>query len=278
MLTEKKLGIQELLEKIKMPPEAAEQIAMRLDEADGFDVSGLCSMDTAEKAYESLKEQCGDDEILILAAFMSATMTTKENYIKKGIGLDIFYESMGFFARAVVECVERYGRTGFEASWWGWRQTSGALYRLGILEFEIVNLKKEGFGDAVPGETMISVHIPKDAPLIRSELDKSYDMAEEFFKKQGVSYKLTGCCSWLLSPNLSPLLPENSRILEFQKDYNIVSVDEDEPNFMEWIYKRKYENLEDLPEDTSLRRNAKRHLLSGGKLGVASGVLKRGES
>ncbi len=83
------------------------------------------------------------------------------------------------------------------------------------------------------------------------------------------------CESWLLSPALKILLPRTSKIIKFQEMFEICSVNEKDMSFMEWVYKRRDIPLETLPENTSLQRNMKRFLLSGGQIGEASGKLKK---
>ena len=48
----------------------------------------------------------------------------------------------------------------------------------------------------------------------------------------------------------------------------------DSNEFMEWVFKRKDLPLEELPEETSLQKNMKAHLLSGGWVGEGMGCLK----
>ena len=70
-------------------------------------------------------------------------------------------------------------------------------------------------------------------------------------------------------PALTALLPPGSNIVQFQKQFNIKSVDEDSLAFMDWIYQSRDIAYNDLPENTSLQRKVKEHLLSGGKIGWA---------
>jgi len=81
------------------------------------------------------------------------------------------------------------------------------------------------------------------------------------------------CNSWLLAPALKYVLPENSKILQFQKSFDIDHVDLDSLGFMDWVYGSKDIPLEELPEDTSLQRNLKPYLRNNGKIGWASGKL-----
>ena len=138
----------------------------------------------------------------------------------------------------------------------------------GELEYEKVEDEKEG--------RYISIHIPSDADMKEENLRKSLQEAGEFFQKYypGWSRLPYKCCSWLLSPALKGLLGEGSRILAFQDMFQIEEVYQDSDAFLEWVFKRKDIPLEELSEDTSLQRNMKAHLLSGGWVGEGMGSLK----
>ncbi len=177
---------------------------------------------------------------------------------------------MKCFTRFVEEHKASYGVYGFDRDFWTGRQLSLQLFRLGELEYEKVEEKN--------GERYISIHIPSDAILDSEKIKGSLSSAKTFFEKQvpswdKVPYK---CCSWLLSPALKELLGENSRILKFQEMFTVEEVYKDSREFMEWVFKRRDIPLEDLPEETSLQKNMKAHLLSGGWVGEGMGCLKAG--
>ena len=84
------------------------------------------------------------------------------------------------------------------------------------------------------------------------------------------------CCeSWLLSPALHKLLKKDSNILQFQDMFEITETDEESMAVMDWVFPDCARGLEQLPETTSLQRNMKKYLLSGGKVGWSKGVLRR---
>lgn len=60
----------------------------------------------------------------------------------------------------------------------------------------------------------------------------------------------------------------------FQNRFEIVKVDEDSTGYVQWVFKNKNLSPQDFPEDTSLQINIKRHILNGGKIGEALGILK----
>ena len=111
-------------------------------------------------------------------------------------------------------------------------------------------------------------------------LDESVTQARAFLREYLPEWAEAPmeCESWLLSPALCKLLPEGSNILRFQNAFEVAETDPEPMDVLEWVYcltpsQQKTVNLSGLPEDTSLRRNMKAFLLSGGKVGVARGWL-----
>lgn len=62
-----------------------------------------------------------------------------------------------------------------------------------------------------------------------------------------------------------------SRVMDFA---DIFDESEAGTEFIEWIFNRKSTDYTDLPENTSLQRNIKKHLLSGGVIREAYGKIK----
>lgn len=222
-----------------------------------------------KKAREDLKKELGEDpdEMKMLFCMLKAGVIAWEKYKKKGIEPEIFDETMKCFSRFVGEHRVSYGSYGFDRDFWTGRQLSLQLFRIGELEYEKVEDEREG--------RYISIHIPSDVDMKEENLRRSFQEAIKFFQKyypgwNQIPYK---CCSWLLSPALKELLGEDSRIRKFQEMFQIEEVYKDSDEFMEWVFKRKDIPLEELPEETSLQRNMKAHLLSGGWVGEGKGRL-----
>ena len=220
-------------------------------------------------AYESLTKIFADtdpDGLKMLACQLRAALQTRENYAQKGISDTIFIDTMKCFARYSRESFAMRGRYTFDRGWWVWRQLSIRLVRLGVLEFEY-----RADLDA------ISVHIPSDAVMTVDGLHESYDMAKEFYIQQNITYKEIYCRTWLLSPVLKEILPPESRILNFQRDYKITELFPDSTSFMRWVYHKEYgqaiEDVAGLPENTTLQREIKKLLLAGKTVGDAYGRL-----
>lgn len=162
---------------------------------------------------------------------------------------------------------ESYGTYAFDREWWTVRQISTQLFRIGELEYELVE-------DA--DKRYISLHIPSDAILQEEEIGKSYWKAKKLVKEAFPEYSAAKiiCRSWLLSPALKEALHEGSHILAFQKLFDIELTGKEETEYIQWVFKNPKLAPADYPEQTSLQRNLKKYLLSGGTVMEAEGRLR----
>ena len=230
-------------------------------------VEKLADPDQWKTVWKKIQEKIKPDEngFKMLFCMLEAAGYSYEKYQKGGISEKIFTETMKCFTRFVEEHLESFGNYAFDRDFWTGRQLSLQLFRIGELEYE----KKE--------EGEISMHIPSDADLSAGKCVKSIEEARKFFQEYDPAYAEVPytCTSWLLSPALKELLPENSRILQFQELFSVREVDRTSDEFLQWVYKRKDIPLEELPENTSLQRKMKEYLRKGGQIGEGAGVLKQ---
>ncbi len=257
-----------LCEMIEMPDEVIDNIEKIEVQVDFSEMSEeLVKLTVPEKytdAHKALKAKIVEDEkgFIMLTCQLQAMKLTFDKYEKCGISEEIFIDTMKCFSRFIAEHKESYGCYGFDRDWWVGRQLSMQLFRIGELEYEIL-----------PEE--ISIHIPSDAKLTEKNCRESYEQTKEFLEKfcGNAAAKPFCCASWLLSPALEQLLPPDSHINRFRKAFRLLNWEQDSAEFMQWVYKRRDIPLEQLPEHTTLARRMKAHLLSGGKVGEAKGVL-----
>lgn len=188
-----------------------------------------------------------------------------EEYQRLGISEEIYIATMACFSRFVGEHMVSFGCYGFDRDFWTTRQISAKLFRIGQLEYELLEEQ---------GERKISLHIPSDCKLHTALLRQSYLQAKALISKTFPDFADVPyvCGSWLLSPNLKDFLPESSNILKFQQSFTLTDVYA-EPDFKEWVFKRTDIPDSDLPEDTSLQRKVKAFLLSGGIFLSGEGIL-----
>lgn len=257
-----------LIRELALPGNIPEELEKRREMAKKHEQQALLLTDirTAEAGYHALNEALKKDEMDMLACQIWVAAKTRECWLEKGISDRIFLDTMGCYRRFLGEAVKKTGRLYFDRGWWTYRQLSMVLFRVGQLEYEL-----SGDGKS------ISVHIPSDAYIAPAEVDASIAQARKFLKEVFPAYAecpMT-CDSWLLSPELAKVLPEDSRILAFQRRFRIQEFHPDAMDCLEWLFSAA-ENapLEQLPEETSLQRKVKHILLSGGRIGVALGVME----
>jgi len=265
--TQQRDNVLDLCEILGFPREVTNEVVLQIENLDlnpfETDMNALLSIETANTAYKSIVTALGDDAngYKLLTFYLTAALKTRDAYAKKGINDTIFVATLKGLTRFLNEHHAVFGEYGFDRGFWAYRHLSLNLFRLGLLEFEML-------------EGKLSVHIPSDVVMTREALVDSYNQAKLFFAKHFGSFTAIECNTWLLSPALRPMLPENSKILNFQADYEILSTTPDGQNFLRWVYwldEKEQPDLNTLPENTSLQRAIKLHLLNGGKIGNALG-------
>ena len=284
-------SISDLCGQIDIPGEVTESVLKHVENDDFSAVSpyfgSLFSPETAGWSVEKIEILCSENGepvnhgYKIMTVFLAAALHTRKLYAKAGIDDAVYLDTMGFFKRTIMEYKEINGIYGFDRTFWWWRQLALVIFRLGTLEFEM-RITEDTARIGFPGEQsipVIAVHIPSDAVLTRNELDNSYKTARMFFSKYFTCFKYRCFCichgTWLLWPALKEILPTGSKILEFQLDFVITKIYNNDQSYLAWVFKKKEKpnDLSVLSEKTSLQRAFKKHLIAGGTIGWAAGVL-----
>lgn len=231
-------------------------------------ISGLKNMETEKQTRKNLEKLLGTDskKIKMLTCMLTCAVELYQWYQEKGICETIYFDTMRCFTRFIAECKQITGQYAFEQDWWAVRQISGNLFRIGELEYETLHEKEK---------PAISIHIPSDSVFTPERCDASLESARTFFAEYFPQYdgKDYVCWSWLLAPELKSLLPSDSNIIQFQHRFSIKEVDYSETDYFQFVFKTRNVPITDLPENTSLQRNLKRHLLNGGRIGNGYGIL-----
>lgn len=221
-----------------------------------------------DSTIEELKNRIGEDPsgFYILSELLSYACEAYDEYQKAQIPDSVFVETMKFCTRFLGEHKQTHGCYAFIWAWWFPRQLSLQEFRIEELEFEFVDAE----------ERRIYIHIPSDAHLETTCIQKSFTEFIRFLEKYYPNWREVDwyCDSWLLSPSLKQLLPENSRILMFQSLFEIESVDYESMAALDWVFPGEKADFSQLSESTSLQRNMKKFLLSGGKTGCAVGKIE----
>ncbi len=124
------------------------------------------------------------------------------------------------------------------------------------------------------GDRVRHLHIGGGQPFHKEARLDSLRQAHAHFCPNGERLICT-CSTWLLYPVYRKILSPTSNIVSFMDDFDIVQVnDQDFFHDCHRIFGKPYEGDPNaLPENTSLQRAFKQHLIQGGKIGTAFGVL-----
>lgn len=261
----------DLCRDILLPGEVTETVLKLQQELDFSVLSSamgkLRRQESWQEGQAELKALLGEDPrgFKMLTCQLLCAVSCREDYGKLGFSRKIYADTFACFTRFVGEHLESFGCYGFDRGFWTVRQVSNMLFRIGVLEYELLTEK---------GKKVVSLHIPSDADLSLPLLQQSYREAKALIDNAFPEYRDVPyvCGSWLLSPDLKDLLPESSRILGFQRSFLLTGTFADE-EFKEWVFKRMDIPNEDLPEDTSLQRSLKAFLLNGGTFRSGEGYL-----
>lgn len=187
-------------------------------------------------------------------------------YKERNISDEIFLATMKYITRFMEWDRKHQGEYKFTQAHWFPRELAVIEYRIGALEYEFID------GE----EREIGVHIPSDAVFNReSVLESLKDFVkfrDQYYPEwKGVPFV---CDTWMLAPAMEELLNDTSNILAFKHLFELDIISEDATWFMGFLFPGHENELETLPENSSLQKKAKEYMLSGKKIGVAKGHIK----
>lgn len=148
----------------------------------------------------------------------------------------------------------------------------GAEYRVGRLGYNR-GVLSTGNG---PCGFALSVHIPGDGPLDPAACDASLARARRLFAtafpEEPVQF--VACRSWLMDPQLAEYLPAESNLIRFQRRFHLLpfvpafDAEHGDRDMLDYVFGRPEgrptpELLDELPQDSTLRRAYVAHLRAG---------------
>ncbi len=236
----------------------------------------LLDANKAKAAAKKIDEVYGEEPFVALTIYLyAASQSWLKIYQPLKIPRTVYLATMNAFTRFIHEHFQVTGKYRFDRGFWIWRYTSGLIFRIGELEYERTYFPKGHKELKLEGKQCLSLHIPSDADLSRNKIRDSYESAIRFFELYfpDYHYQVMYTDTWLLSPNLTKWLKQDSKIRLFAADYRLLSVDEQDDSGVPWIFGRVDTQVQDYPEKTSLQRQAKQQLLAGAHIGSALGIL-----
>ena len=268
------------IEKIYANEEAKALFAGAVDEYERDIHSNYTELrEAAKHAGEIVGVHAYSAELLLFICF---SKHLRELYRLRGISDRIWFDSMSDLKWKLWECKAVKGIWGSFVAGWFPGFFNLTRFALGRLQFEIVAFdgEYEKNGKSLKkGDKVINVHIPRTlTPLDKKSRDDAYSQAAEFFRDMTDGAPIAFVCSsWLLYPEAEKILPAHSNIRGFMADYDIIrskTNGEGEYGDMWRLFDMDFTgDLNDYPEDSSLRRAYKKFLLDGNRTGSGYGVF-----
>ena len=217
-----------------------------------------------------------------LLIFILFSKHLRELYKQRGISDRIWLDSMCDLKWKLWECKAVKGVWGSFVAGWFHRFFDVTRFALGRLQFETVAVKDNCIvngKEIKAGMKALAIHIPRTmTPLTKKSRLDSYRQAIEFYAGEfGDQPIIFSCHSWLLSEEMPSLLRDGSNIKSFIEDFVIVGYEKaNAGDYSEaWrLFDMEYTgNIDDFPEDSTLRRNYKEYLKNGGVMGCGLGYF-----
>lgn len=125
--------------------------------------------------------------------------------------------------------------------------------------------KKEWMACLNYGDPVISIHIPTGESITPEICENSLIKADTNIRRWYPEFNLKAyvCFSWMMDPQLSKMLKQESNILAFQRRFTQFPTVSSGQAIFKFVFLKQYKNMEDLPEATSLERVLKKHYLEG---------------
>lgn len=289
--------IKTLMEKSKFKEEAiiaVNTIENRLDTDEAFALQfdkvvydymfNDVSMDNSLSALGKISSEFGENVFTLNLVFLlNNTEELFNRYKKEGISEEIYWDTMEDLRCKLFECMECEGVPGLFVPGWYNGFFKMKRFALGRFQYEVSDFEYEGGYTTKnghflkDGSDIINFHIPSSGVSLTDEVRfDSYKRAFNFYKHMFGGDKIVMCCnSWLLYPEQERFLPENSNILRFLRDFEIVFSKTKDDFGDAWRVFGRYADLppEKLPRDTALRKAYADWILAGNSTGAGFGVI-----
>ena len=213
---------------------------------------------------------------------------------EKGVPRDVIDATCNMFENQVQDYIDLYGHFGISAYViWMNLFINNQIIRVGRFNIEIAKMgdfyiyqtekglelsegKTDGTLIANPQDPIISVHIPSGGRLDFEENTEDLKRAAEIVTECFGEFKLFYCNSWLLDPKIKEVLGKETNMTRFADRFTRFPVESNGTSVFHYLYlTTDTENIDILPENTSMQKAIKKHLLSGGKILNFKGVFQK---
>ena len=212
---------------------------------------------------------------------LNCTEPLLEEYRKKGISEDVYWNTLFDLKAKLLECKEVKGVWGTFVEDWFLKFYKLERFGLGRFQYEHYKFTSKSYKKhgvyLKPGDFVLTMHIPSHAQSLTEEVRlESYRKAYEFFSDRQQDGKIVfSCHSWLLYPDNLKILSEKSNLSQFIRDFEIL-YSMKMPTFTDaWrVFGADAKKpVSELPTDTSMQRAFAEWLKAGNKTGNGYGVI-----
>ena len=212
--------------------------------------------------FEMLKSFELPMETSSLLVYISLLERSFEDFSTRISGVSAFFDT----AKKLVESSDDYFKQNGKYGLYDYRfvanHVRGNIVRLGGFEYQ--------YGE-YNGKKTIILHVPDKADLSKPVRLNSYQLARQFFG----DFPIIGD-SWLLYPEHKKMLSQDSNIVDFINDFDIVSINEitDYSELFHVFGRLRDFSYENLPKKTSLQKAYAVRVKNNLPIGSAVGKLK----
>ena len=208
-------------------------------------------------------DNAGEDKERNLLMYLFFCEELSEGYIKREIDEKILLATLSDVVIWAKVHYEINGSLGLTQTNWLSRHFAMKLFRLGRLQFCMA-------------ENELEMHIAEGDSLTPEKCENSLSLARAFFNKHfpEFEYDKFTCHSWLLDETLLTFVGKDSNIAKFRNMFEIRSSEESD-DALKYVFRfdATRENLSSFTPKSSLAKKIYDHVLSGGKLHCALGVI-----
>jgi hypothetical protein len=285
--------IQEFFTRFAYPCDSAETLLNayeKLEKDAGFlrlikeyETQGInCDFDGAFLALKEIANSVRVHEYsAVLLYFICLSKHLKTLYAKMEMDESVWENTVFDLKYKMVECQDVYGVCGTFVGAWFVRFFKLERFAFGKLQFEIVPFETNYDGDGLcltPESKVLNVHIPRTGGRLEHDgVLVSYSAAKAFFEKYfRFSVPAFVCRSWLLAPWHKEILAPTANLSKFLSDFEIIEYHE-YPDY-EQLWRLfdcnvKETKIDDLPQNSSLRRAYVERMRRGEPIGYGVGVM-----
>lgn len=128
---------------------------------------------------------------------------------------------------------------------------------------------------ARPGDNCLGMHIPRKADISLETVKKACASARKIAAERYPEFHICviNCASWMLCPKLEQIMGSQTKLAGFLNCFVKYPYKDGGKAVFGFVFPKRFESYETLPEDTSLRRKLKQLYIDGGYIHAYSGIV-----